>query len=56
VVDGASGTITIEDTGSTNGTFINDEHVGYGGRRELRDGDRIRFGGFTTVVKVIGRV
>jgi hypothetical protein len=56
VVDGASGTVTIEDTGSTNGTFINDEHVGYGGRRELRDGDRIRFGGFTTVVKVIGRV
>jgi len=55
-VDGASGVIAIEDTGSTNGTFVNDEHIGYGGRRDLRDGDRIRFGGFTTVVKVIGRV
>jgi pSer/pThr/pTyr-binding forkhead associated (FHA) protein len=56
VVDGPSGSITIEDTGSTNGTFVNDEHIGYGGRRELRDGDRIRFGGYTTIVKVIGRV
>jgi len=55
-VDGTTGIITIEDTGSTNGTFVNDEHIGYGGRRDLRDGDRIRFGGFTTVVKVIGRV
>jgi hypothetical protein len=56
VVDGPSGSVGIEDTGSTNGTFVNDEHIGYGGRRELRDGDRIRFGGFTTIVKVIGRV
>jgi hypothetical protein len=56
VVDAATGSVGIEDTGSTNGTFVNDEHIGYGGRRELRDGDRVRFGGFTTVVKVIGRV
>jgi pSer/pThr/pTyr-binding forkhead associated (FHA) protein len=56
VVDGGSGAIMVEDTGSTNGTFVNDEHLGFNGRRELRDGDRIRFGGFTTIVKVIGRV
>ena len=56
VVDGTTGTVGLEDTGSTNGTFVNDEHIGYGGRRELKDGDRVRFGGFTTVVKVIGRV
>jgi pSer/pThr/pTyr-binding forkhead associated (FHA) protein len=56
VVDGSTGVVGLEDTGSTNGTFVNDEHIGYGGRRELKDGDRIRFGGFTTVVKVIGRV
>jgi hypothetical protein len=56
LIDGPSGAVTIEDTGSTNGTFVNDEHIGFNGRRELRDGDRIRFGGFTTVVKVIGRV
>jgi pSer/pThr/pTyr-binding forkhead associated (FHA) protein len=56
LVDAASGTITLEDTGSTNGTFVNDEHIGFNGRRDLRDGDRIRFGAYTTIVKVIGRV
>jgi hypothetical protein len=56
VVDPASGIITVEDTGSTNGTFVNDEHIGFNGRRDLRDGDRLRFGGFTTIVKVIGRL
>jgi hypothetical protein len=56
VVDASSGSIVVEDTGSTNGTFVNDEHIGFNGRRELRDGDRLRFGGFTTFVKVIGRV
>ena len=25
-------------------------------KRDLRDGDKIRFGGYTTIVKVIGRV
>jgi pSer/pThr/pTyr-binding forkhead associated (FHA) protein len=56
LIDAASGTITVEDVGSTNGTFVNDEHIGFNGRRDLRDGDRLRFGGFTAVVKVIGRV
>jgi pSer/pThr/pTyr-binding forkhead associated (FHA) protein len=55
VVDAVTGSITVEDTGSTNGTFVNDEHIGFNGRRELRDGDRLRFGGYTTIVKVIGR-
>jgi hypothetical protein len=56
LVDAVTGTITVEDTGSTNGTFVNDEHVGFNGRRDLRDGDRVRFGAYTTVVKIIGRV
>ncbi len=56
VVDGPSGAVSVEDTGSTNGTFVNDEHIGFNGRRDLRDGDRLRFGGFTTIVKVVGRV
>jgi hypothetical protein len=56
VIDAHSGSISVEDTGSTNGTFVNDEHIGFNGRRELRDGDRVRFGGYNTVVKVIGRV
>ncbi|WP_394848151.1 FHA domain-containing protein [Pendulispora brunnea] len=54
VIDGPSGTIFVEDTGSTNGTYVNDENIGPNGRRELRDGDRLRFGGYTTLVKVIG--
>ena len=53
-VDNNSGTIVVEDTGSTNGTFVNEEHLGFNGRRELRDGDTIRFGGFNTVVKIVG--
>lgn len=56
VVDGSAGTVQIEDTGSTNGTFVNEEHIGFNGKRELRDGDKIRFGGYTTIVKVIGRM
>ncbi len=55
IVDGTTGSVQVEDTGSTNGTFVNDEHLGFNGRRELRDGDRLRFGGFTTIVKVIAR-
>jgi pSer/pThr/pTyr-binding forkhead associated (FHA) protein len=54
VIDGA--TVVIEDTSSTNGTYVNEENIGQNGRRELRDGDRLRFGGFTTLVKILGRV
>src|SRR5262249_37309988 len=56
IVDGAAGTVQVEDTGSTNGTFVNEEHIGFNGKRDLRDGDKIRFGGYTTVVKVISRI
>jgi hypothetical protein len=56
LVDAATAVVTVEDTGSTNGTFVNDEHVGFNGKRDLRDGDRVRFGAFTTIVKVLGRV
>jgi cold shock CspA family protein len=55
-VDAANGVISVEDTASTNGTFVNDEHIGFNGRRELRDGDRVRFGAYKTIVKVIGRM
>lgn len=56
LVDPIACTIVVEDTGSTNGTFVNDEHIGFNGRRDLRDGDRLRFGAYTTIVKIIGRV
>jgi pSer/pThr/pTyr-binding forkhead associated (FHA) protein len=50
-----SGSILLEDTGSTNGTFVNDEHLGFNGRRELRDGDRVRFGGYSAIIKILPR-
>jgi pSer/pThr/pTyr-binding forkhead associated (FHA) protein len=48
--------VIVEDTNSTNGTYVNEEPIGQNGKRELRDGDRLRFGGFTTLVKILGRL
>ena len=56
VVYGVAGTIAVEDTGSTNGTYVNEEHIGLNGKRELHDGDKVRFGGYTTIVKIVSRV
>lgn len=47
------GRVVLEDTGSTNGTFVNDNVLAPGQRWELRDGDRVRFGLFNTIIKVI---
>ena len=47
------GRVVVEDTNSTNGTFVNDNPLSAGQRWELRDGDRVRFGLFNTVIKVI---
>jgi pSer/pThr/pTyr-binding forkhead associated (FHA) protein len=41
----------IEDLGSTNGTFVNDQRIG-ASAIELKDGDRIAFGGSHFVYKV----
>lgn len=54
-IDGTAGTVTLEDTGSTNGTFVNEEHIGFNGRRELKDGDKLRFGGYVAFVKIVTR-
>ena len=56
VVDAAGGIVQIEDTGSTNGTFVNEEHIGFNGKRDLRDGDKLRFGGFSALIKVVTRL
>jgi pSer/pThr/pTyr-binding forkhead associated (FHA) protein len=46
----------LSDLGSTNGTFHNEEAIGFQGKRDLRDGDKIRFGGYSVmVVNVVSR-
>ena len=47
------GRLKIEDLNSTNGTFVRDQKLAPGTRLELRDGDPIRFGGFSAIVKII---
>ncbi len=49
-VEAEGGRLTLSDLGSTNGTFHNEEAIGFQGRRELRDGDKVRFGGYSVVV------
>jgi pSer/pThr/pTyr-binding forkhead associated (FHA) protein len=43
----------VEDTGSTNGTFIGETRLSPGTRHELRDGDSLRFGGFPVLIKLV---
>jgi len=47
------GRLKIEDAGSTNGTFMNEAPLERGKKFELRDGDTLRFGGFSVTVKII---
>jgi len=47
--------ITLQDAGSTNGSFVNDQPVGYQGAVELHDGDRIRLGGYNAAVRFVTR-
>jgi hypothetical protein len=55
-VESGNRSVLVEDLGSTNGSFVNDDPLGPQGRREVRDNDRVRFGGFGLVVKVVPRV
>jgi pSer/pThr/pTyr-binding forkhead associated (FHA) protein len=45
--------IKLEDLGSTNGTFVSDQVLERGRKHELRDGDTVRFGGFTAIIKIV---
>lgn len=47
------GRVLVEDTNSTNGTFVNDNMIVPGQRWELRDGDHLRFGLFNAIVKIV---
>jgi hypothetical protein len=46
------GRMKLEDTGSTNGTMLNGARLAPGARHEIKDGDRIRFGLLSTIVKI----
>jgi pSer/pThr/pTyr-binding forkhead associated (FHA) protein len=48
------GLAAIEDCGSTNGTFLNEERIAE--RRELKDGDRIRVGVLGLEVRLIAAI
>jgi pSer/pThr/pTyr-binding forkhead associated (FHA) protein len=43
----------LEDPSSTNGTFVNDSKLENARRYELKDGDIVRFGAFSVVVKIV---
>jgi hypothetical protein len=47
------GRVVVTDFGSTNGTFVNETALQAHEPRELRDGDRVRFGLFPVIVKII---
>ncbi len=36
--------LTLADTGSTNGTFVNEAHIAYGAAVTIGDGDKVKFG------------
>lgn len=44
VVSAPDGNLSVADTGSTNGTFINDTRIAYGKAVKLVEGDRVKFG------------
>lgn len=47
------GKLRVEDTGSTNGTFLGESMIEKNRPHELRDGEALRFGGFNVIVKII---
>ncbi len=51
--DPATGQAFVEDDGSRNGSYLNEQRLGPGDRRQLRDSDRLRVGSTTFVVKLL---
>lgn len=53
--DPATGRIVVEDTGSTNGTWVNEVKLPCPGHCELKDGDYVRFGSYVLRVQLARR-
>ncbi len=51
--DAETGYLFVEDLGSRNGTFVNDERIAPNAPRRIVDDDRLRFAGTTFVVKTL---
>lgn len=51
--DPATGQAFVQDDGSRNGTFLNEQKLGSGEQRQLHDNDRLRLGSTTLVVKLL---
>jgi pSer/pThr/pTyr-binding forkhead associated (FHA) protein len=51
--DPSTGQVFVEDTGSRNCTFINEQKLPQGVQRQLHDNDRLRLGSITLVVKLL---
>lgn len=54
IVKNQAGVLTIEDLGSTNGTFVNGERLAEGASKKLEQGDTILFGEFEVKVSMPG--
>jgi pSer/pThr/pTyr-binding forkhead associated (FHA) protein len=52
-VEPQGGVAQIEDQRSANGTMLHEKTIAGQGRREIRDGDRIRLGAVNVVVKLV---
>lgn len=51
--DGTTGHAFVEDLGSRNGSFLNEQRLNKGEQRQLHDNDRLRLGSITMVVKLL---
>jgi len=55
LVSDADGQLSVADTGSTNGTFINDQRIAYGKATRLVEGDKVKFGTVEVIFEHIPR-
>ncbi len=51
--DPSTGQAYVQDEGSRNGTFLNEQKLSSGEQRQLHDNDRLRLGSTTLVIKLL---